>query len=442
MRAAIAGSRARGSSAGSISTRASGPWWRTRSWRKPSARSRSSPSSTCDEPLARHLGAVGQPRREARRGRQVGRRKARGARERADLRLREPDVEEGREHGALGCGAVPGPEVAAVVRVHAVGDGVEAELARAGARARRRARSCSGSSGPAGSRGSRRSPSRGCRRSGARARSSATTSSATRAVARRVGGRHRRHRERTGAERAVRRERQVARVDAAGEGHEDAPGAPAARPSSSASFRWSFRGDGGHEAKVPLHSGDRRGGRDGKLRVGIVFGGRSVEHEVSVASATLDPRGARPEPLRSVASSASTRRGVGGSARRARFPSRPARGEEVSLPAVPGDGTLVVRPGAGRPVGAPRRDPADHPRHRRRGRLHPGLPRARRRAVRRERRARLGAPDGQGRREAAARAPRASRSCRGSLARAQDIAAGAEAAADARASASSASRPS
>ena len=173
MRRAISGSRARGSSAGSISTRARLPWWRTRSWRKPRARSRSSPASTWASRSRCHLGAVGEPRRQARRGRQVRRRQPRGAGERADLRLAEADVEEGREHAALVRRAVAGAEVAEVVGVHAVGDGGEAELVAHPRRAPRTARSCSGSSGPGGWRGSRRSPSPACRRSGARGRSRA-----------------------------------------------------------------------------------------------------------------------------------------------------------------------------------------------------------------------------------------------------------------------------
>ena len=85
---------------GSISTRASRRGGAARTWRKPSARSASSPPPP-GQPLRGHLGAVGQARGEARRGRQVGGRQARRARERADLRLRERDVEERREHAAL-----------------------------------------------------------------------------------------------------------------------------------------------------------------------------------------------------------------------------------------------------------------------------------------------------------------------------------------------------
>ena len=89
-----------------------------------------------------------------------------------------------------------------------------------------------------------------------------------------------------------------------------------------------------------------------KLRVGIVFGGRSVEHEVSVASATsireaLDP--GRYE----VSLLVSTPKAAGGSAAPGALPANAGRGEEVSLPAVPGDGTLMsVARGASRSGGS------------------------------------------------------------------------------------------
>jgi D-alanine-D-alanine ligase len=86
-----------------------------------------------------------------------------------------------------------------------------------------------------------------------------------------------------------------------------------------------------------------------KLRVGIVFGGRSVEHEVSVASATsileaLDPS-RYDVSLLCVDTEGRWRLGGPGA-----IPSNASRGEEVSLPAVPGDGTLLSAK-AGRPVG-------------------------------------------------------------------------------------------
>lgn len=87
----------------------------------------------------------------------------------------------------------------------------------------------------------------------------------------------------------------------------------------------------------------------GKLRVGIVFGGRSVEHEVSVASATsilqaLDP-GRYDVSLICVGTDGRWRLGGPGV-----LPAQAARGEEVSLPAVPGDGTLVAS-ASNQPIG-------------------------------------------------------------------------------------------
>jgi D-alanine-D-alanine ligase len=85
-----------------------------------------------------------------------------------------------------------------------------------------------------------------------------------------------------------------------------------------------------------------------RIRVGIVFGGRSVEHEVSVASATsilaaLDPN--RYEvSLLCVDTEGRWKLGAPGA-----LPEQAGRGEEVALPAVPGDGTLVAA-GASRPV--------------------------------------------------------------------------------------------
>ena len=77
-----------------------------------------------------------------------------------------------------------------------------------------------------------------------------------------------------------------------------------------------------------------------KVRVGVVFGGRSVEHEVSIASATsivsaLDP--ARYDvTLLAVDVDGRWRLGAQGA-----LPESVSSGSEVRLPAVPGDGTLV-----------------------------------------------------------------------------------------------------
>lgn len=77
-----------------------------------------------------------------------------------------------------------------------------------------------------------------------------------------------------------------------------------------------------------------------RLRVGIVYGGRSVEHEVSIASATsilqaLDP--ARYEAAL-IAISKDGRWHLGGPGM---LPEEVVRADEVRLPAVPGERTLV-----------------------------------------------------------------------------------------------------
>ncbi|MDX1649085.1 MAG: D-alanine--D-alanine ligase family protein [Myxococcota bacterium] len=77
-----------------------------------------------------------------------------------------------------------------------------------------------------------------------------------------------------------------------------------------------------------------------RLRVGIVYGGRSVEHEVSIASATsilqaLDPT--RYEvALVAVSKDGRWHLGAPGT-----LPEEVVRGDEVRLPAVPGERTLV-----------------------------------------------------------------------------------------------------
>jgi len=86
-----------------------------------------------------------------------------------------------------------------------------------------------------------------------------------------------------------------------------------------------------------------------KLRVGIVFGGRSVEHEVSIASATsireaLDP--SRYElTLIAIDANGHWRLGAPGA-----LPATAVSGEEVALPAVAGSRTLVSV-GSGTPAG-------------------------------------------------------------------------------------------
>ena len=77
-----------------------------------------------------------------------------------------------------------------------------------------------------------------------------------------------------------------------------------------------------------------------KLRVGLLFGGRSVEHEISIASATsileaLDP--SRYE-VSLIAVDHDGRWRLGSPALP---PEASTRGGEVSLPAIPGTGGLV-----------------------------------------------------------------------------------------------------
>jgi D-alanine-D-alanine ligase len=87
-----------------------------------------------------------------------------------------------------------------------------------------------------------------------------------------------------------------------------------------------------------------------KLRVGLLFGGRSVEHEVSIASASSIFRAL--DPTRYEVSLI----GIDPSGRWHLAPPAPApqlsiEGQEVRLPALPGNGALVpVAPGDARPV--------------------------------------------------------------------------------------------
>lgn len=86
-----------------------------------------------------------------------------------------------------------------------------------------------------------------------------------------------------------------------------------------------------------------------KLRVGLLFGGRSVEHEVSIASATsileaLDPNR---YDVSLIAIDHDGRWHLGGSAL---LPEEAVSGEEVTLPAAPGERTLV----------SPGRNPLSH----------------------------------------------------------------------------------
>src|SRR5512134_2812450 len=99
------------------------------------------------------------------------------------------------------------------------------------------------------------------------------------------------------------------------------------------------RGDGQATAAM-FRIARGEGGLMDKLRVGIVYGGRSVEHEVSIASATsilqaLDP--SRYE-LTLIAIAQDGRWRLGGPGMLA---ASAVKGEEVTLPAVPGARTLM-----------------------------------------------------------------------------------------------------
>src|SRR5262245_34753415 len=81
------------------------------------------------------------------------------------------------------------------------------------------------------------------------------------------------------------------------------------------------------------------GGMD-KLRVGLIFGGRSVEHEVSVASATSISRALDPQRYE-VTLVAIDHEGRWHRGSPALPPEASVRGELVNLPVAPGSHTLV-----------------------------------------------------------------------------------------------------
>jgi D-alanine-D-alanine ligase len=80
-----------------------------------------------------------------------------------------------------------------------------------------------------------------------------------------------------------------------------------------------------------------------KLRVGLLFGGRSVEHEVSIASATSILQALDPEryDVSLIAIDCDGRWHLGSGA--ALLPAGTIEGSEVLLPAVPGGGALLPR---------------------------------------------------------------------------------------------------
>jgi D-alanine-D-alanine ligase len=82
-----------------------------------------------------------------------------------------------------------------------------------------------------------------------------------------------------------------------------------------------------------------------KLRVGVVFGGRSVEHEVSIASATSILQALDPSryDVRLIAIDPQGHWHLGAAGM---LPESVVRGEEVTLPAVPGERRLVTVEGS------------------------------------------------------------------------------------------------
>ncbi len=81
-----------------------------------------------------------------------------------------------------------------------------------------------------------------------------------------------------------------------------------------------------------------------KLRIGLLFGGRSVEHEVSVTSATCILKALDPTRY-DVSLVAIDHQGRWHLGSPALPPEAAASGAEVTLPAVPGEGALVSMPG-------------------------------------------------------------------------------------------------
>ena len=77
-----------------------------------------------------------------------------------------------------------------------------------------------------------------------------------------------------------------------------------------------------------------------KLRVGLLFGGRSAEHEVSVASATSIHQALDPTRYQ-ITLIAVDREGRWRLGQPELTPVASVKGEVVNLPAAPGDGRLV-----------------------------------------------------------------------------------------------------
>ena len=158
-----------------------------------------------------------------------------------------------------------------------------------------------------------------------------------------------------------------------------------------------------------------------KLRVGVIFGGRSGEHEVSIASAAsifthLDPERYEAVPIRIEKDG---RWVLSATAPTARSAAAVIAESRTTLLEEPAASNTLVTAGAGeveptaalRTIARGRRVPGS-PRPVRRGRHRAGAARARGRALRGRRRARVGGRHGQGGDEDGCLPPTVFRSCR------------------------------
>ena len=151
---------------------------RTRTCRKPKAPELRLEAADLREPLARHLGAVGNAAREARARRLVPDREAHGLRGGADVALVKAALDEHAAHVRVLRRFEPGAVVAEVVEVGPVEHVRRGPTRAAFGRRSRRARSCSESSGRTRWPRSRVARSRATRRARGGRRSAAATATA------------------------------------------------------------------------------------------------------------------------------------------------------------------------------------------------------------------------------------------------------------------------
>ena len=107
----------------------------------------------------------------------------------------------------------------------------------------------------------------------------------------------------------------------------------------------------GRRLRADYDPGEEAGGME-KLRVGLLFGGRSVEHEVSLASATSILRAL--DPMRyEISLVAIDQEGRWHLGSPALPPEAVVEGDEVTLPAIPGERAIVsaAEPGLILPAG-------------------------------------------------------------------------------------------